>query len=110
MLPKGLHKFKDWKVTKSRKAEVTPEMKQDRAEAIALKLSDSDHWHSHGHGISRDVLNNDLNLKIDDLAKSSDFYASVKQYDRLLSDYMMRRSALLAIHTSRGGLELYLTE
>lgn len=101
------YKFKDWKVTKTRKEPVTEEMKQERAESIALKLSDSDHWHSHGHGISRDVLRDDLKLEIDDLAKPSNLYSSVKQYDRLLADYMMRRSVLLAIHTSKGGLELF---
>lgn len=81
-------KFKDWKVTETQGLEVTREMKAKRAEEIAAKLSDHQRWRSHGRGISRDVLIQDLNLKIDDFGEDEEFRKLVWDYFWFLRDYM----------------------
>lgn len=100
------YKFRNWTQTRTSKEVVTPERKAQRAEEIARKLNDTDKWHSHGHGISREVLERDVNLQIDDLAKEEDLYKAVKQYDRLLADYMLRMGAFVAIHMAETSLEM----
>jgi hypothetical protein len=86
------YKFKDWTETETRRIPVTPEMRRERAVKIAEELRNTDRWHSHGYGISRDELNNEIELKIDDLDGNPHWGTLVRQYDRLLSDYMGKRS------------------
>lgn len=84
------YKFKDWgPSTEDRGLPVTDQMKQDRAVEIAEKLSDTTKWHSHGRGISRTVLMNDLNLKIDDFGtpECKALSSAITRYDRTLSGY-----------------------
>lgn len=92
------YKFRDWTRTETRGEDVTPERKAERAEEIARRLSDPDIWHSHGHGIAREVLENDVRLKIDHLEDHPTLYRAVRQYDHLASDYLGERGALLACH------------
>lgn len=54
-LPK--YKFKMWTVTKSRKIEVTDQMRQERADGIASKLTDHSEWLSHGKSLKIEDLN-----------------------------------------------------
>jgi hypothetical protein len=93
------YKFKNWKVTETRGVKVTSATRLRRAKRIASQLNDTERWHSHGHGISRDVLQNVLKLKIDDLDGNSTAAETVKQYHSLLDDYMIKRSQRGVIHT-----------
>lgn len=94
------YKFKSWDETTTQRLKVTPEMRRTRAEEVALILSDSDKWHSHGRGISKEVLERDVGLIIDDLSANPDLYSRVKAYDHLLRDFMDVRSAIAAFHVS----------
>lgn len=93
------YKFKDWTETETRKQPVTQEMRKKRAVDIAKALNDTERWHSHGYGISMDVLQQELNLRIDDLAGDSTRHGEVRQYDSLLSDYMQKIGVQGIIHT-----------
>ncbi len=84
------YKFKDWKETETNRRKVTPARRAKRAKQIGLALNDTALWHSHGQGISMEVLRNEINLLIDDLAENPDRHQRVKQYDGLLSDYMLK--------------------
>jgi len=92
------YKFKNWKVTRTRRIRVTKALKVARAEQIAKKLNDTKRWHVHGHGISKDVLERDLNLIIDDFGKDERTSEQVKNYHSLLSDYMIKRRMQGVIH------------
>ena len=80
------YKFKNWKVTRSRKIKVTTRMKKLRASQIAKVLNNTERWHSHGYGISKDVLENDINVMIDDFGKDIDLSREIRDYHDLLSD------------------------
>jgi hypothetical protein len=92
------YKFKNWKVTHTRKLKVTKKMKTARAEEIARKLNDTEEWHSHGRGIPMNVVRNTLKLKIEDFSEDPKLAAAVKAYDHLLRDYMSRRAHGMALH------------
>ena len=58
------YKFKNWTTRKNSGDAVTPEWKTDRANEIASALVSHDRWKSHGHSLSRDVLWQEIRLKI----------------------------------------------
>lgn len=87
------YKFKDWNKTSAEKAE--------RAGEIADILSDHQRWHTHGYGIHKDVLENDLNLKIDDYSEDRHLKSLVWQYFWPLQEYRIRHNLASFIH-SRG--------
>lgn len=93
------YKFRKWKRTEDRRLKVTLKMKRKRAEDIATVLNNTDKWHTHGHGISMEVLRRDLNLKIDDFGEDPSLNDPIKNYDALLSDYMVKVGCRGAIHT-----------
>ncbi|HEY3083614.1 MAG TPA: serine dehydrogenasease [Chloroflexota bacterium] len=93
------YKFKDWKQTEKRGLAVTSSMKLDRAEEIARALNDTERWHVHGYGISKDVLHNELNLRIDDLDKFPSLCSKIRSYHNLLDDYMIKRGDEGAVHS-----------
>jgi len=93
------YKFKNWVTTEGRNKTVTPAMRQRRALEIAKQLNDTDRWHSHGHGISRDILESELNLRIQDLDVDRARRDPVQVYYRLLEDYMGRRGHFAVLHT-----------
>jgi hypothetical protein len=82
------YKFKNWRVTATRRAPVTRSTKVRRAEEIAKALNKIDKWNSHGRGISMQVLRNDLKLLIQDFGENPELRDSIKDYDRLLQDYL----------------------
>lgn len=92
------YKFKNWKITRTRKLKVTQQMKEERATSIARELNKTKKWHSHGHGISMDVLNRDLNLLIDDFGEDPQLSETIRCYNDLLTDYMARRGTKGVIH------------
>jgi hypothetical protein len=55
-------------------------------------LSRVSRWHSHGRGLSMRVLRDELNLRIDDFGEDAILNASIKQYHRLIRDYIARES------------------
>lgn len=59
------YKLKNWKTRESTGLEVTEDYKTQRAEEIAAALVSHDRWKNHGHAISRDVLWDEIRLKID---------------------------------------------
>lgn len=59
------YKFRHWTMREGSQQAVTPEYRAIRASKIAETLAKHDEWKSHGHAISRDVLWNRVQLKID---------------------------------------------
>jgi hypothetical protein len=94
------YKFKDWTVTETTKTPVTKAMKDKRASEIAKKLNDVRKWKSHGRTLSKAVIENELNLKIDDFGANAPLNDLVRPYYRLLQDYMQRVRHSLVIHTA----------
>ena len=92
------YKFKDWKLTDSRKLPVTAKMRKDRAEQIAKKLINHEHWHSHSRPISMEVLRKDLNLKIDDFGSQPTLSQAIRDYHQFLKDYMGKFNLAFAVH------------
>ena len=82
------YKFKNWKITKTRKLKVTREMRVKRAEEIAKTLNKIDKWNSHGRGIHMAVLRRDLKLLIRDFSEIDGLSDGIKDYHRLLQDYL----------------------
>lgn len=94
------YKFKDWKVTETRKRKVTQKMKEDAATRIGKLLNDTKKWHSHGYGISMEVLRKDLKLRIEDFGQNAGTAQAIHSYYNLLADYMEKRDYHGVIHTS----------
>jgi hypothetical protein len=59
------YKFKDWAIRETSQQVVTDSFREQRANDIAQALASHDRWKSHGHAISREVLWNEIKLKID---------------------------------------------
>lgn len=93
------YKFKNWTVTRTAKKRVTPGMKTKRAEEIARKLNDTRRWRSHGRGLPMTVIDKNLNLLIEDFGANPELNKEVRDYYRLLQDYMLRRDHRLVLHT-----------
>ena len=89
------YKFKNWKYTRTRNKKVTKAMKEARARSIAEELNNTEKWQSHGHGISKEVLEKDINLIIDDFGGNS---AAIREYHDLLSDYMAKLRTRGVVH------------
>jgi hypothetical protein len=92
------YKFKEWNLTRTRKIRVTTRMKEREAARIARELNNTEKWHVHGHGISMDVLEKDLNLRIDDFGKDPVRSKAIRGYHELMCDYMAKRQAKAALH------------
>ncbi len=101
------YKFKDWEVTESRRQEVTPDMKKERAVQIAQELNNTERWHSHGHGISMEALRRDLRIKIEDFDADPGLGKKVKDYYNLFEDYAMRRGNPDVLHYKNGYITLH---
>lgn len=95
------YKFKDWNKTSTSNNDVTPEMRRSRAEEIARKLSDTKKWHSHGRGISREILENDVNIQISDFGINRELSEAINSYTKLLQDYMGKRGHSIACHVRK---------
>lgn len=92
------YKFKNWRVTETRKIPVTRKMKTDRADKIGRALNDPDQWHSHSSGISMEVLRRKLKLLIDDYDENQAAANRIRDYHVLMDDYMGRRRQIGALH------------
>lgn len=92
------YKFRNWNVTETNKRKVTSKMKHKQAELIAAKLNDTKKWHSHGRGISMECLRREVDLKIEDFGLDAKKRDAVREYHRLLSDYMAKLGLNAAVH------------
>ncbi len=93
------YKFKDWKKTKTRGIDVTPQMREERAEKVAKELNNTDKWHSHGRGISMAVATKELELLIDDFGENQPLNSAVRSYYRLLKNFMVVLGQSNIVHT-----------
>lgn len=92
------YKFKNWKVTETRKVKVTRAMRKKRAKEVGEKLSETDTWHSHRRGIPIEVLRRELKLKIQDFGENADLNEGIRSYTGLLMDYAARNSITASVH------------
>lgn len=87
-LPK--YKFRDWKVTETRKKKVTENIKKTRARDIAEELTNRKHWRTHGRSIKMGDLESErIGLKIkhvDKDARLADVVYRIQTVCRLLFD------------------------
>jgi hypothetical protein len=60
-----LYKFRAWVTRQTSNQPVTPAYRKARAGEIAEALAAHDRWKNHGHAISREVLWNEIQLRID---------------------------------------------
>ena len=100
-------KFKDW-VDKSTGEPMSDEVKETRAEEIAIALSDHEFWASHARMIDRDTLTDpsgNINLKIGKIEDDLELSVALDAYVRLIKDYMLREQLILFVHT-RGYREV----
>lgn len=93
------YKFKNWKETEKRKKPVSGAMKKARAREIAESLNNVKRWNSHGIGISMQVLRRELKLKIDDFGTKKQLDQTVREYHKLLMDYMSSSQQVSIVHT-----------
>lgn len=92
-------KFKNWKVTRSKKTKVTPALKKKRAKEIAQALNNIVRWRSHGRGINMETLTKELKLEINDMREIKGLSEAILGYYELLSDYMNREKYHSFVHT-----------
>jgi membrane-bound ClpP family serine protease len=92
------YKFKNWDKHRNGNI-VTPQEKISRAEEIAAKLSDANLWKSHGRPINIDILENDLKLKIEDFGKDKVLSSLIRNYHRLIVDYVYKNRYNFFFHT-----------
>ena len=96
------YKFKDWLVTETHGTPVDDAMRRQRAKEIAVELNDTTRWHSHGHGISLDVLETELKLRIDDFGTTPELADAIRKYQGLLTDFMPKNGLSGVVH-ARGA-------
>ena len=92
------YKFKDWKVSS--------EERKKQAEIIASKLGDPEVWFLHGRGITKNQLESDLKLKIDDFGSKSKLNEKITQYHNLAISYFENFGIKNFIHSKLGILEV----
>lgn len=96
-------KFKNWQIKESTGESVSQEMKQERAKEIALQLNDTKRWHAHSRGISMKILQDELNLKIEDMCeiKNSKLRSHVKQAHSFIVDFMETTQLFECLRTAQ---------
>ena len=93
------YKFKNWLKTESQSKSVTPAMRRNRAKNIAEKLNDTKRWRSHARGLSMEVINRELNLRIENFGDDPELNKRVRSYYRLLKDHISRSGQKFALQT-----------
>lgn len=94
------YKFKNWSNHKSNGESVTSEEKEKRAEEIAAALGDNKRWKSHGRPINIEELER-LKLKIEDFSDNDEIRPVIRNYYKLLQDYIKTYNFSLFIHTRK---------
>lgn len=81
------YKFKNWTETRSKKIEVTQQMKSDRAQTLADKFCNHTTWRTHGRSLKIEDLKEDLIIeRIDDDVELSDIVYRIKTVIRMMFD------------------------
>ena len=62
-------------------------------------LNDTERWHSHGRAIDRKTLQEEVDLKIENLEEDEDLHKYVRTYFSLLKDYMHREELVSFVHS-----------
>ncbi len=93
------YKFKDWAHHTSTGSAVTIDEKRTRANEIGNILSNNERWRSHGRGISRQILTDEIRLRIDKIEDTEGLGDAVENYFELLRDYMGRGQYDTFVHT-----------
>ena len=78
------YKFKNWKVTETNGRIVDDNLREQRAQQIALKLSNHSLWKSHGRSLKIDTLRNELQLKIGDIGDDEEICEIVERIQVLI--------------------------
>lgn len=94
------YKFKDWKVTQTKKVPVNKAMRKKRANEIAQALVDHEKWHSHSRCISMNTLISELNIQIEDYGINKDLTSCIHDYFDLLVDFLAQRNVSSFVHSS----------
>jgi len=82
-----IYKFKNWDITETRHAPVTPKMKKQRAEEVANILCNHTNWRTHGRSLKIDDLKEDLQIEdIDANPQLADIVYRIKTVIRLIFD------------------------
>ena len=63
------------------------------------ELNNTERWHSHGRAIDMKTLQEEVGLKILDLADNHDLHNDIRNYFELLKDYMHRENIMSFVHT-----------
>jgi len=95
-------KFKNWNRTESKGRKVSHRMKQAHAKRIALQLNETKRWHAHSRGISIKNLQEELNLKIENMDedKYSKLHGQVKQTHSFIVDFMETTESSTCLRTA----------
>lgn len=94
------YKFKNWTTTETRGDAVTDQMRSERAEEIARRLNETERWHSHGYGISLEVLQKEIQLKIEDYGTVPALKEAITSYHSLFEDFAHKNRLSGAIHVA----------
>ena len=94
------YKFKNWSKTETKGTKVTPAMKRKRANEIAMNLNDTTRWHAHSRGISMKLLQEELNLKIEDISDSVSLQNSIHKTHKFITDYMQNNNLSACLKTA----------
>ncbi|MEA3445001.1 MAG: ATP-dependent Clp protease proteolytic subunit [Bacteroidota bacterium] len=92
------YKFKNWKKHSKGKI-VTNEEKKERAEEIAKLLGNNSLWQSHGRSIGINTLTGILKLKIEDYSKKTELRDLIRNYNDLITEYILRHGAKIFVHS-----------
>jgi hypothetical protein len=97
------YKFRDWTThatdPNKKGKPVTKAEKQERAEEIARLLGDNKKWHSHGRLIGPGTLTSVLRLRINDYSDDSVLRPLIREYNDLLTEYIVRQNFKLFLHS-----------
>jgi hypothetical protein len=94
------YKLKHWVRRGSTGAEVTPDLRAERAAWIAKRLCSHEYWRSHAHGISREVANAELRLHIERPESVPGLERAIRRFWALLY-YTFDKSALCKLFLSQ---------
>lgn len=92
------YKFRNWTKRESSGKDVTQQLRESRAQEIANALASHGRWKNHGHAISRDVLWNEIKLKIEH--PTGDFKRSIIRLWALFN-WIFDKTSILKMITSK---------
>ncbi|MEI0797638.1 hypothetical protein R4Q14_04830 [Brachyspira intermedia] len=80
------YKFKNWSKHSNGK-DVTNDEREERAKSIAEQLSDNNLWKTHDRAINKEILENDLKLKIEGIDKNEQLKNALSLYYNHFLEY-----------------------